>query len=644
MVLVWATQELKQLMAENGGRFENYYSRAVTHIVCCNLPDSKVKHHAHERNPPPTVRPEWVVDSLAAGRLLPVRTLRTAVLCHETNTQFSGFIELARFICWKVVSVLWTACLKVTLATTVVTVTGNELRAVAWRMFSESAPHRQVTDYALWRLRDKPGQRTLAAFSAQPLSRSAPDRPAASAHLPVWAATGGKPHTPQNPNCGPDPVSAAELGGAAPPEHDAPAPSGAAEQNPSYLFGRLGSEGLPLALSALQAAALVRASSLGMEPDAAAEAAPPARAPGAQPHAWPSGGGGRGGSGGAGSCGGSVHPATAGSASAVQEAGAGSSDAGPATSRSAVMGEKSQQSGWEAWRGGPGRAEPAPTAGLAVVCGAEAQHRLRDAAAEPSGAHAAWDGPAWPGEELTLQPCRHACTAAGISSGSADNEAGVNQRGSPGAPGMAWAGRDDRRAPGGAGTANPSPRPGSGDAVGARPDSGGGASAGGRAEAAGEWAARGVLDSDEACSGQDARAAAQSDCHQTGAPASSRPALLVAAGSALAEYSKARAAGQAGGRLASAGLQSDPKTVANSKPGSSAAASGRTAEQIAAAARATKDILKGPPRSSRDDPAFQQTFWAASRLHFIGSWKARLRAAVLSPAPSICHSLRFAFL
>lgn len=59
-------------MAENGGRFENYYSRAVTHIVCANLPDSKVKHHAHERDPPPTVRPEWVVDSLAAGRLLPV--------------------------------------------------------------------------------------------------------------------------------------------------------------------------------------------------------------------------------------------------------------------------------------------------------------------------------------------------------------------------------------------------------------------------------------------------------------------------------------------------------------------------------------------------------------------------------------------
>ena len=74
-------------MAENGGRFENYYSRAVTHIVCTNLPDSKVKHFAHERNPPPTVRPEWVVDSLAAGRLLPVlpHAMRPCVLIHPCS-------------------------------------------------------------------------------------------------------------------------------------------------------------------------------------------------------------------------------------------------------------------------------------------------------------------------------------------------------------------------------------------------------------------------------------------------------------------------------------------------------------------------------------------------------------------------------
>ena len=42
--------ELKQLMARHGGRFENYlYRDTVTHIICSNLPDTKVKQLAHER-------------------------------------------------------------------------------------------------------------------------------------------------------------------------------------------------------------------------------------------------------------------------------------------------------------------------------------------------------------------------------------------------------------------------------------------------------------------------------------------------------------------------------------------------------------------------------------------------------------------
>lgn len=32
-------------MLKHGGRFENYFSRRrVTHIICSNLPDSKVKN------------------------------------------------------------------------------------------------------------------------------------------------------------------------------------------------------------------------------------------------------------------------------------------------------------------------------------------------------------------------------------------------------------------------------------------------------------------------------------------------------------------------------------------------------------------------------------------------------------------------
>jgi hypothetical protein len=45
----------------------------------------------------------------------------------------------------------------------------------------------------------------------------------------------------------------------------------------------------------------------------------------------------------------------------------------------------------------------------------------------------------------------------------------------------------------------------------------------------------------------------------------------------------------------------------------------RRAHEIAAAARAACDVLKGGPRSSKDDPEFVDTFYKASRLHFIGN-------------------------
>ena len=36
-------QELKQIMARYGGFFVNYINKDVTHIICANLPDSKLK-------------------------------------------------------------------------------------------------------------------------------------------------------------------------------------------------------------------------------------------------------------------------------------------------------------------------------------------------------------------------------------------------------------------------------------------------------------------------------------------------------------------------------------------------------------------------------------------------------------------------
>ena len=65
--------QIKRIMAENGGRFENYYSRSiVTYIICTNLADAKVKQFERERSPTPVIRPEWITQSLAANRLLPI--------------------------------------------------------------------------------------------------------------------------------------------------------------------------------------------------------------------------------------------------------------------------------------------------------------------------------------------------------------------------------------------------------------------------------------------------------------------------------------------------------------------------------------------------------------------------------------------
>ncbi|GJM96264.1 hypothetical protein PR202_ga13084 [Eleusine coracana subsp. coracana] len=66
-----SSQELKEIMLNNGGRFVNYFSRhTVTHIVCSHLPDSKMKNLRAFSKGLPVVKPAWVVDSLAENRLL----------------------------------------------------------------------------------------------------------------------------------------------------------------------------------------------------------------------------------------------------------------------------------------------------------------------------------------------------------------------------------------------------------------------------------------------------------------------------------------------------------------------------------------------------------------------------------------------
>ncbi|KAM1233608.1 hypothetical protein ACFX2J_003293 [Malus domestica] len=64
-------QELRGYMLHFGGKYENYFSRyRVTHIICSNLPDSKIKNLRSFSGGLPVVKPSWILDSVSANKLL----------------------------------------------------------------------------------------------------------------------------------------------------------------------------------------------------------------------------------------------------------------------------------------------------------------------------------------------------------------------------------------------------------------------------------------------------------------------------------------------------------------------------------------------------------------------------------------------
>ncbi|KAM9487515.1 DNA repair protein REV1 isoform 1-T1 [Clarias gariepinus] len=62
-----SADELRRLMMLHGGQFHMYYSHTkTTHIIATNLPNCKIKELRGEK----VVRPEWITDSIKAGRQL----------------------------------------------------------------------------------------------------------------------------------------------------------------------------------------------------------------------------------------------------------------------------------------------------------------------------------------------------------------------------------------------------------------------------------------------------------------------------------------------------------------------------------------------------------------------------------------------
>ncbi|GAB6019807.1 hypothetical protein CHUAL_001350 [Chamberlinius hualienensis] len=63
-----SSDELRQLVVSNGGKYHMYYNnRHTTHIIATNLPNSKIASLRDEK----VVKPGWIVESVAAGIRLP---------------------------------------------------------------------------------------------------------------------------------------------------------------------------------------------------------------------------------------------------------------------------------------------------------------------------------------------------------------------------------------------------------------------------------------------------------------------------------------------------------------------------------------------------------------------------------------------
>ncbi|KAJ8668696.1 hypothetical protein QAD02_010359 [Eretmocerus hayati] len=65
--------ELKRLMMAHGGIYHHYLRHSTTHMIASNLPYSKIVAYKKAQNPLPLCKPEWITESIKAGRVLDFR-------------------------------------------------------------------------------------------------------------------------------------------------------------------------------------------------------------------------------------------------------------------------------------------------------------------------------------------------------------------------------------------------------------------------------------------------------------------------------------------------------------------------------------------------------------------------------------------
>ncbi|KYQ48769.1 DNA repair protein REV1 [Trachymyrmex zeteki] len=65
------SDELRRLMMMHGGIYHHYMRpKITTHIIASNLPYSKIVLYRKSQNPIPICKPQWIIDSITAGKIL----------------------------------------------------------------------------------------------------------------------------------------------------------------------------------------------------------------------------------------------------------------------------------------------------------------------------------------------------------------------------------------------------------------------------------------------------------------------------------------------------------------------------------------------------------------------------------------------
>ncbi|XP_032663618.1 DNA repair protein REV1 [Odontomachus brunneus] len=79
------SDELRRLMMMHGGIYHHYMRpKITTHIIASNLPHSKIMSYRKSQNPIPICKPQWITDSIAAGKIL---SFQNYLLYSNANAQ-----------------------------------------------------------------------------------------------------------------------------------------------------------------------------------------------------------------------------------------------------------------------------------------------------------------------------------------------------------------------------------------------------------------------------------------------------------------------------------------------------------------------------------------------------------------------------